>query len=245
MRAPRRAVGGVRSLWRRPSIQASTRCTCGQWRCRKARSPRVAPDLGHGVEVLAVAVVFDHRVGAARVHAARHLARSEDVAGKPVGELARGLHSRPGAAGPPPSSRRRAPSCVRRLRVPGCSAGPWRDIRMWASELRSVSTMGCASAAPQGHAVQAFAPGRSGGVKAGLQGGRVQAPVARSARRSAARPSPACGWPRGQRDAELQRRAGHGLRVHQRHAARGAAVASAARTGRRPAAAPRHAAAPA
>jgi hypothetical protein len=83
-------LAALRSLWRRPSIQASTRCTRGQWR-QEGGVTGVAPDLGHGVEVLAVAVVFHHRVGAARVHTAGHLARSEDVAGEPVGELARGL----------------------------------------------------------------------------------------------------------------------------------------------------------
>ena len=53
---------------------------------------RVAPDLGHGIQVLAVTVVLHHRIGAACIHAARHLARGKHEAGKPVDEFARCIH---------------------------------------------------------------------------------------------------------------------------------------------------------
>ena len=55
----------------------------------QAAVARVAPHLGHGVQVLAVAVVLGNGIGAAPVDAARHLAGLEDVAREPVDELAR------------------------------------------------------------------------------------------------------------------------------------------------------------
>ena len=102
---------------------ARPRRTCGHMRVEQRAIARVAIDLGGEKDELAVAVVLGHRIGAARVDAARHLAVGELMRRVPAQVVGRRRRRGRGAAATPPSSRRRGSTSARRSAFPAAASG--------------------------------------------------------------------------------------------------------------------------
>ena len=116
-----------------------------------------------------MAVVLDHRIGAALVDAARHLAAGEDMAGVPVGELARGLHL---AQAQQPGDHHRAVAhpaarVAARAGLQGRAVARHQDVGQRRGQ--RVGDARAIAGQLQRDAAQAFAPVRGGGVEARVE----------------------------------------------------------------------------
>ena len=132
---------------------------------------RVPPDLGDGIEILAMAVVLDHRVGAPLIDATGHLARGKDVAGIPIDKLARGGH----LAQPQQARNHHCAVAHPGARI-GAGARPQRRAVARHQDMSQRTAQGiddrlCGRRQADLQVVQALAPLNGSGVETGIEAG--------------------------------------------------------------------------